>query len=146
MQIKSALAGAGATVLVGVGVFAAVSSVNASERAVVEPTHEVAVEREYVYWQAPEPLPHITVPAEPEPVVEAEPVVEPEPVAPEPAPAPETKPAPVKEEPVVKPAPKADTKRELVQNKNQPDNPEAPMEEVEPVESAAPEPEPIPGQ
>lgn len=101
MDIKSAITGAGAVVLVAGGVFFAVSASNAQEQVEPEVAVEDTYDGPYVYWQAPEPLPHITVPPPaPEPVVVVEPepvVVEEEPVVPEPESKPEepVEPAPL---------------------------------------------------
>lgn len=104
MHLRSALAGAAASVLVAGGVFAAVAASNAQEPEVVEPVAVVELEPAratsldspdpITYTPpAPEPAPEPVATVEPEPVVAPEPVVE-EPVVVQPEPQPEPKPAP----------------------------------------------------
>lgn len=104
MDIKGALIGSGATVLVIAGGIIAASLANASDapatqpaslvqvvetpEPTIDPTPEPTVTPEPVV--TPEPPVEVVVP-EPEPVVEPEPA--PEPVVVEPAPAPEPEPA-----------------------------------------------------
>lgn len=104
MHLRSALAGAAASVLVAGGVFAAVAASNAQEPEVVEPVAVVELEPAratsldspdpIAYTPpAPEPAPEPVATVEPEPVVAPEPapVVE-EPVAPQPEPKPQPEP------------------------------------------------------
>lgn len=107
MNIRSALAGAGAVVLIGGGVFTAGLVANAQQQDDPELTPVVEPTGPYPQtFTEPEPWPEPYEPVEPVEVVEEEPVVQPEPevtVTPEPAqpaptPAPEPEPAPARNE------------------------------------------------
>lgn len=122
MQIRSALAGAGATVLVGAGVFVAVATSNAAEQP------------ETVVTESPEPGRYSTLESadpnvwyEPREVVlpEPEPEVEPEPVAPAPEPVVEEESVnePEQTEPVIVEQPERDPSGP---NPNDSRNPDAP--------------------
>lgn len=88
MEIKSAIAGAAATIAVGAFAVVAISSANAQEAPEVEPVARVQVVGETVEKVAPVVEP-VVIP-EPEPAVEEPVVTEP---APDPAPVPAPAPA-----------------------------------------------------
>lgn len=97
MHIRSAIAGAGATIAVASGVFFAVTASNAQNQPEVDAPEAPALVGHYSTVESQSPIEYIPAP---EPV--EEPAAAPEPI---PAPEPEPAPAPVEEPVVVAPEP-----------------------------------------